>query len=114
MAFFQETIEILQLVIIAIGSGFGVFGILNLLEGYGSDNPSSRSQGVKQIMAAGGIVLIGVMLVPQLTTLFPDTTAFVVVDEVWLASQKVVIMLPRAAVFVAQDVSEAGMLLMAA
>ena len=28
-----------------------------LLEGYGSDNPGSKSQGMKQLMAGGGIIL---------------------------------------------------------
>ena len=28
-----------------------VWGVVNLLEGYGSDNPGSKSQGMKQFMA---------------------------------------------------------------
>ncbi|MFR3791131.1 MAG: Maff2 family mobile element protein, partial [Blautia massiliensis (ex Durand et al. 2017)] len=27
------------------------WGVVNLLEGYGSDNPGSKSQGMKQFMA---------------------------------------------------------------
>ena len=33
----------------------GVWGIINLMEGYGGDNPASKSQGVKQLMAGGGV-----------------------------------------------------------
>ena len=43
---------------------------LNLLEGYGNDNPGAKSQGIKQLMAGGGVVLIGTQLVPLLSGLF--------------------------------------------
>ena len=43
---------------------------LNLLEGYGNDNPGAKSQGMKQLMAGGGVALIGVVLVPLLSGLF--------------------------------------------
>ena len=45
-------------------------GVINLLEGYGQDNPASKSQGMKQLMAGGGVALIGITLVPQLGGLF--------------------------------------------
>ena len=42
----------------------------HLLEGYGSDNPGSKSQGMKQLMAGGGIILLGTTLIPLLSGLF--------------------------------------------
>ena len=51
MAFFQSAIQILQTLVIAIGAGLGVWGVINLLEGYGNDNPGAKSQGIKQFMA---------------------------------------------------------------
>ena len=51
MAFFSYAIETLQTLVIALGAGLGVWGVVNLLEGYGSDNPGSKSQGMKQFMA---------------------------------------------------------------
>ena len=36
---------------------------------YGQDNPGSKSQGVKQLVAGGGVALIGVTLVPLLSGL---------------------------------------------
>ena len=39
-------------------------------EGYGSDNPGSKSQGMKQLMAGGGIILLGTTLIPLLSGLF--------------------------------------------
>ena len=70
MAFFSSAIDTLQTLVIALGAGLGVWGVVNLLEGYGSDNPGSKSQGMKQLMAGGGVALIGVILVPLLKGLF--------------------------------------------
>ena len=39
------------------------------MEGYGADNPASKSQGVKQLMAGGGIMLLGLKVVPLLSSL---------------------------------------------
>lgn len=42
-AFFTKAIDGLQSVIVAIGAGLGVWGVINLLEGYGNDNRATRS-----------------------------------------------------------------------
>ena len=60
----------LQTLVIALGAGLGVWGLVNLLEGYGNDNPGAKSQGIKQLMAGGGVCLIGVLLIPLLSGLF--------------------------------------------
>ncbi|GAA6298015.1 MULTISPECIES: Maff2 family mobile element protein [Lachnospiraceae] len=70
MAFFGQAISTLSTLVIALGAGLGVWGVVNLLEGYGQDNPGAKSQGVKQLMAGGGVILIGVNLVPLLSGLF--------------------------------------------
>lgn len=70
MAFFNSAIQLLQTLVIALGAGLGVWGGINLMEGYGGDNPGAKSQGIKQLMAGGGIITIGVTLVPQLSGLF--------------------------------------------
>lgn len=70
MAFFASAISILQTLVVAIGAGLAVWGVINLLEGYGNDNPGAKSQGIKQLMAGGGVVLIGTQLVPLLGGLF--------------------------------------------
>ena len=70
MEFFNSAIEVLQTLVVALGAGLGVWGGVNLLEGYGSDNPGSKSQGMKQLMAGGGVALIGTPLVPLLSGLF--------------------------------------------
>ncbi len=70
MAFFASAVDTLKILVMAIGCGLGAWGIVNLLEGYGADNPASKSQGMKQLMAGGGIVLIGMNLIPLLANLF--------------------------------------------
>lgn len=70
MQFFASAINTLQTLVIALGAGLGVWGVVNLLEGYGSDNPGAKSQGMKQLMAGGGVALVGLLLVPLLTGLF--------------------------------------------
>ena len=70
MQFFASAINTLQTLVIALGAGLGVWGVVNLLEGYGSDNPGAKSQGIKQLMAGGGVVLIGTTLIPLLSGLF--------------------------------------------
>jgi len=70
MEFFTEAVDILGYLVIALGAGLCVWGGINLLEGYGGDNPSSKSQGIKQLMAGGGVILLGVTLVPLLAGLF--------------------------------------------
>ena len=70
MAFFNQAISTLSVLVIAIGAGLGVWGAVNLLEGYGSDNPGAKSQGIKQLMSGGGIIIVGVKLIPMLSGLF--------------------------------------------
>lgn len=70
MSFFVSAVDVLEKLVILIGAGLGLWGVVNLLEGYGNDNPGAKSQGMKQFMSGAGIVLIGLMLVPRLTSLF--------------------------------------------
>lgn len=51
MEFFNQAVTALQTLVIALGAGLGIWGVINLLEGYGNDNPGAKSQGMKQLMA---------------------------------------------------------------
>jgi len=66
MAFFTQAVNVLKILVMAGGAGLGAWGVINLMEGYGNDNPGAKSQGIKQLMAGGGIVLIGLKLIPLL------------------------------------------------
>ena len=70
MDFINNAVTVLQTLVIAIGAGLGIWGLVNLLAGYGNDNPGAKSQGIKQLMAGGGVALIGTTLVPLLSGLF--------------------------------------------
>ena len=70
MGFFSSAIDGLKTVITAIGAGIGVWGVINLLEGYGSDNASAKSQGIKLLMAGGGIIILAQTVIPLLSGLF--------------------------------------------
>ena len=70
MEFFNSAVDVLQTLVIALGAGLGIWGVINLLEGYGNDNPGAKSQGMKQLMAGGGAAPNGMLLLPQLTGLF--------------------------------------------
>ena len=69
MAFFEQAITVLQTLVIALGAGLGIWGVINLLEGYGNDNPGAKSQGMKQL-AGAGVAVVGMVLVPLLSGLF--------------------------------------------
>ena len=43
MAFLTSAINISQTLVAAIGAGLAVWGVINLLEGYGNDNRATRS-----------------------------------------------------------------------
>ena len=43
MAFFGTAVNTLKIVVTAIGAGVAVWGIINLLEGYGNDNPGANA-----------------------------------------------------------------------
>ena len=70
MGFFTTAISTLQTLVIALGGGLGVWGVVNLLEGYGNDNPGAKSQGMKQLRAGAGVAVVGTVLVPLLSSLF--------------------------------------------
>ncbi len=43
MGFFSSAIDTLRILVIALGAGLGAWGVVNLLEGYGNDNPGANA-----------------------------------------------------------------------
>ena len=70
MEFWNAGVTLLRTVVIVLGAALLTWGAINLMEGYGNDNPGAKSQGMKQLMAGGGVALIGTTLVPLLAGLF--------------------------------------------
>ena len=66
MQFWNSAVTLLKTIVICLGAGLLVWGGINLMEGYGGDNPGAKSQGLKQLVAGGGVILIGTTLVPML------------------------------------------------
>ena len=52
MEFFNQAIDILKILVMALGAGLAVWGVITLLEGYGSDTPAAKSQGIKHLMSS--------------------------------------------------------------
>lgn len=70
MSFISSAMNTLEIIVIALGAGLAVWGGVNLMEGYGGDNAAAKSQGMKQLMAGGGVIIIGLKLIPLLAGLF--------------------------------------------
>jgi hypothetical protein len=70
MEFFGAAVDAMATAVTAIGAGLAVWGGVNLFEGYGNDNPGAKSQGMKQLMAGGGIIIVAQTVIPLLTGLF--------------------------------------------
>ena len=43
MEFFNSAVDVLKTLVVALGAGLGVWGAVNLLEGYGQDNPAANA-----------------------------------------------------------------------
>jgi len=43
MGFFNSAVDTLQTLVGALGAGLAVWGVINLLEGYGNDNPGANA-----------------------------------------------------------------------
>lgn len=72
--FLTQVETTLQAVVELIGAGLGVWGVVNLIEGYGNDNPGAKSQGMKQLMAGLALILLGIFLIPELIKMMSAAT----------------------------------------
>lgn len=43
MDFFNSAIDVLQTLVIALGAVLAIWGVVNLMEGYGNDNPGANA-----------------------------------------------------------------------
>ena len=49
MAFINQAVTVLQTLVIALGAGLAVWGVVNLMEGYGNESGTSYTYSVIQI-----------------------------------------------------------------
>lgn len=45
MSFFNSAVDVLQTLVIVLCAGLVIWGVINFLEGCGSDNPGANGQG---------------------------------------------------------------------
>ena len=45
MTFITSAVDVLKILVIALGAGLAVWGVVNLMEGYGNDNPGANAHG---------------------------------------------------------------------
>lgn len=69
MDFITATFDVLKTGVTWLGASFAAMGAINYFEGYGSDNPGAKNQGIKQLIAGGVVILIGTQLIPLLSNL---------------------------------------------
>ena len=43
MAFFTQAVNVLKILVMAVGAGLGAWGVINLMEGYSNDNPGANA-----------------------------------------------------------------------
>lgn len=43
MEFFTQAVNVLKILVMAFGAGLGVWCVINLIEGYGNDNPGANA-----------------------------------------------------------------------
>ncbi len=67
--FFNSGVDIMQMILVAIGAVILIMGIINFLEAYATDNPGPKSQGQKQFIAGAGIIIVSLLLIPELKSL---------------------------------------------
>lgn len=70
MEFFNSAIDTLSTMVCAIGGGLAIWGLINIGQNHGDQDPASRSIGMRQLIGGGIITLVGLVLVPQLANIF--------------------------------------------
>ena len=43
MEFFTQAVNVLKILVMAVGAGLGAWDVINLMEGYGNDNPGANA-----------------------------------------------------------------------
>ncbi len=70
MEFYRNAIDTLGTMICALGGGLAIWGLVNVGQGHGDQDPASRNIGIKQLIGGGAVILVGLTLVPQLSNVF--------------------------------------------
>lgn len=69
MEFFETVIQFASMGVMAWGAGLAVVGIINFSEGHSQQNAARKEEGMGKIIGGGVIFSVGLLLVPQITSL---------------------------------------------
>lgn len=69
MGFFENVIKYASMGVMAWGAGLAVVGIINFSEGHSQQNAARKEEGMGKIVGGGVIFLVGMSLLPQITSL---------------------------------------------
>lgn len=69
MEFWNKAVDLMKLLVIAYGAYMCVQGGIGLAEGFSENNPAQKSAGGKLLIAGGGIMMVGFVMVPMLANL---------------------------------------------
>lgn len=69
MEFFQKGIELMEMIVTAIGAGLTVWGLINLFQSRIGDNPNAQSTGINFFIVGVGVMAVGALLIPELAKL---------------------------------------------
>ncbi|MCI6552983.1 MAG: Maff2 family protein [Lachnospiraceae bacterium] len=69
MEFFNVVLQYASMGVTAFGGGIAISGIINYGEGKSQNNAGKQDEGMSKIVGGGVIIVVGLLLVPQLSTL---------------------------------------------
>ena len=70
MGFFEIVLNFASMGVTAFGAGVAISGIVNYGEGKSQQNAGKQDEGMSKIVGGGIIMAVGLLLVPQLLSLF--------------------------------------------
>lgn len=69
MAFFETVLQFASLAVTAFGGGIAISGIINIGEGKSQQNAGKQDEGMSKLVGGGVIIIVGLLLIPQLSSL---------------------------------------------
>lgn len=70
MEFFNSAIDTLSTMVCAIGGGLAIWGLINIGQSHGEQDPAAKNSGIKQLIGGGAVTLVGLTLIPKLANIF--------------------------------------------
>ena len=69
MGFFDTVLSYASMGVMAWGGGLAVVGVINFSEGHSQQNAARKEEGMGKIVGGGVIFAVGMLLIPQISSL---------------------------------------------